>query len=81
MEYGCPRNRLGGLSEAEAIKYYLLHPIQFFRDYDTLFKKTWNENQGFVLGSILTVDYLGGTPHCLNGKFIGPKIDEILEEE
>ncbi len=48
----CRPSRLGGLSEAEAIKYYLLHPIKFFRDYNTLFKKTWDENQGFLVNFI-----------------------------
>ncbi len=81
MEYGCSKNRLGGLSEAEAIKYYLLHPIQFFRDYNTLFKKAWDENQGFVYGSILDVNYLGGTPSCTDGKFVGSKIQELLGED
>jgi len=79
MEYGCHPSRLGGLSEATAFKYYLFHPIQFFKDYNTLFKKVWDENQGFVLGSILT-GYLDVVPHCVDGRFVGPEIDKLIEE-
>ena len=78
MEYRCARSRIGGLSEAVAWKYYIFHPIQFFMDYNNLFKKSWDENQGFVSSSILRMNK--GTPHCLDGKFVGPEIQEMLEE-
>lgn len=94
MTNACRRSRLGGLSEAQAIKYYLLHPIQFFRDYNTLFKKTWNENQGFLVNFIM-IDvrgvqekYSDGTTEvladwyteCVNGKTVKSPEDLVIEK-
>lgn len=70
MEYGCYHSRLGGLSRAKAIFYYLTHPIKFFKHYDTLFKDAWEEKQGFVSSSILRADIFD-VQHCVDGRFVG----------